>query len=98
MPQLTSAERTSTDPSLLRRLVSQRGHFDDAQLAVLLREVQWEIDSMAFDLPAGRGTPERRALLADVLVKLADVLRPPLVISTETSSSSTPSGTEVRGS
>ncbi|MGW0891091.1 hypothetical protein [Saccharopolyspora sp. NPDC002578] len=64
---------------------------------MLLWEVQWEIDSMAFDLPAGRGTPERRELLADLLVKLADVLRPPLVISIETSSSSTPSGTEVPG-
>lgn len=65
----------------------------DAQLAVLLRKVQWEIDAMAFDLPAGRCTPERRAHLADALIKLADVLQPPLVIDTETSASSPSSGT-----
>lgn len=54
----------------------------NAHLAVLLREVQWEIDAMAFDLPAGRCTPERRKQLADMLVTLADVLRP-LVVDTQ---------------
>ncbi|MBQ0926632.1 hypothetical protein [Saccharopolyspora endophytica] len=65
----------------------------DGQLAVLLREVQWEIDAMAFDLPAGRCTPERREQLAEVLVKLAEVLRPPMVIDRQTSASSVASDT-----
>lgn len=68
----------------------------DGQLAVLLREVQWEIDAMAFDLPAGRCTPERREQLADVLVRLSEVLRPQLVVDTHTNASSTPSGADTR--
>ena len=65
----------------------------DDQLAVLLREAQWEIDAMAFDLPAGRCTPERRERLADALVKLAELLRPPLIIDRQPSASSVASDT-----
>jgi hypothetical protein len=59
----------------------------DARLAVLLREVQWELDEVAFDLPAGRCSPERRAHLADALIELAEVVRQcsPQVINTEPS-------------
>ena len=64
----------------------------NAQLAVLLRELQWEIDAMAFDLPAGRCTPERREQLADMLIMLADALRPQ-VVDTQTRASSVPSDT-----
>lgn len=66
---------------------------DDGQLAVLLRTAQWEIDALAFDLPAGRCTPERREQLADALVKLAEVLRPSMVIDRQTNVSSVPSDT-----
>lgn len=66
---------------------------DDGQLAVLLRTAQWEIDALAFDLPAGRCTSERREQLADALVKLAEVLRPSMVIDRPTSASSVPSDT-----
>lgn len=62
---------------------------DDGQLAVLLRTAQWEIDALAFDLPAGRCTSERR----EQLVKLAEVLRPSMVIDRPTSASSVPSDT-----
>lgn len=69
----------------------------NGQLAVLLREVQWEIDATAFDLPAGRCTPERRERLADALVELAEALRPPLVVDTQANASSVPSGPGTSG-
>lgn len=61
------------------------------QLAVLLRKVQWEIDAVAFDLPADRCTTERREQLADMLVKLAAALRQPPVVDAQASASSVPS-------
>lgn len=49
----------------------------EAQLAVLLRALQWELDSAAFDLGGGRYTPEQCQQLADRLAELEEVLRRP---------------------
>lgn len=47
----------------------------DSQLAVLLRQAQWALDEAAYDFPAGRGTPQRRAELAATLEGLAVIVR-----------------------
>ncbi|PKW14419.1 hypothetical protein A8926_2032 [Saccharopolyspora spinosa] len=47
----------------------------DAQLAVLARETQWELDEAAFELGGGRYTSDQRRKLADRLFGLAEALR-----------------------
>lgn len=47
----------------------------DAELAVLVRAAQWELDEAAFELGGGRYPEERRKILADQLVELANALR-----------------------
>lgn len=44
-------------------------------LSVLARQAQWSLDEMAFDLGAGRSTPEQREALASDLTCLARALR-----------------------
>jgi hypothetical protein len=44
---------------------------DGAELAVVLRSVQWTLDDLAHDLPAGRATPQRMRDLATLLRRLA---------------------------
>lgn len=46
-----------------------------AALAVLLRQTQWMLDSVAHDLPAGRLDAERREALAGMLEALAVLVR-----------------------
>ncbi|GAA2340663.1 hypothetical protein GCM10009854_16380 [Saccharopolyspora halophila] len=48
---------------------------DNARLAVALRQAQWDMDDVAFNLPEGRVTPVEREKLADALVRLAEQLR-----------------------
>lgn len=48
---------------------------DGAELAVVLRTVQWTLDDLAHDLPAGRATPQRLWELAALLEQLAVMLR-----------------------
>lgn len=55
--------------------VSPVGGVSDAQLAVLLRQTQWALDEAAYDFPAGRVRPQRRAELAGSLEALAEVIR-----------------------
>ncbi|WP_372495432.1 hypothetical protein [Saccharopolyspora soli] len=48
---------------------------DAAQLAIVLRQAQWDIDNLAFELPTDQaGTAECRKL-ADELTELATLLR-----------------------
>lgn len=44
---------------------------DGAELAVVLRSVQWTLDDLAYDLPAGRATPQGMRNLATLLRHLA---------------------------
>lgn len=48
---------------------------DAARLAIVLRQTQWELDRVAFNLPEGRVTQHEREQLADALVTLAGLLR-----------------------
>lgn len=48
----------------------------DSQIAVLCRQLQWELDQLAFDFPAGRVGLEKQAQLADKLERLAVLVRP----------------------
>lgn len=47
----------------------------EVALAVLLRTVQWHLDDVAHDLPAGRATAEQREELATSLEALAGLVR-----------------------
>jgi len=47
---------------------------ESRSLAVLLRQAQWALDDAAFDIGAGRSTPEQRAALAHALTQLAQAL------------------------
>lgn len=42
---------------------------------MLLRQTQWMLDDVAFDLPAGRVTPQKRTELAEILEQLAELVR-----------------------
>ena len=44
---------------------------DGGHLAVVLRQVQWTLDDLAHDLPAGRVVPQRLRELAITLRRLA---------------------------
>lgn len=46
-----------------------------AELAVLLRLVQWALVDLAHDLPAGREAPERLVALAEGLDQVVALLR-----------------------
>jgi hypothetical protein len=52
-----------------------QGASPEAQLAVLLRMVQWHLDEVAHNLPAGRATMAEREDLADMLEDLAGFVR-----------------------
>ena len=58
----------------------------ESTLAALLRVVQWRLDEVAFDLPAGRSTVEQRAELAEALEQLAAVVRATLPHDTNSNS------------
>lgn len=47
----------------------------ETQLAVLLRLVQWHLDEVAHDLPAGRVTVAKREELAGLLEGVAGLVR-----------------------
>lgn len=47
----------------------------DPALAVLLRQVQWLLDDVAHDLPAGKLSAAKQCELADILERLAALLR-----------------------
>lgn len=47
----------------------------DAQIAVLLRQIQWALGDAAYDFPAGRVTPQQREELAGTLEGLAAIVR-----------------------
>lgn len=47
----------------------------EVALAVLLRSVQWHLDDVAHDLPAGRTTADQREELATSLEALAELVR-----------------------
>lgn len=55
--------------------VAGNGTPPEVSLAVLIRLVQWNLDDIAHDLPAGRATVEQRAQLAANLESLAELLR-----------------------
>lgn len=60
-----------------------------AQLAVMLRLAQWELDEVAYRLPTGRATKQERIELAHRLVNLAELLGegdPPVIETTAESS------------
>lgn len=46
-----------------------------AQLATVLRQAQWDIDHVAFNLPHGAVSQAERETLADSLTALAELLR-----------------------
>jgi hypothetical protein len=47
----------------------------EVALGVLLRTVQWHLDDVAHDLPAGRTTTAQREELATSLEALAELIR-----------------------
>jgi hypothetical protein len=53
--------------------IAGRGVPPETTLAVLLRLVQWHLDDVAHDLPAGRVTAEQWAELATVLEDLTQI-------------------------
>jgi hypothetical protein len=55
--------------------VRQPRPVSDTQLAILCRQVQWELDDAAHDSPAGRLTAQRREQLAALLESLAIAIR-----------------------
>lgn len=67
-PGRSPVESESTPPATGQPLT-------DAQLAILLRETQWTIGDMAYDLPSGRVTPQARQDLAELLETLAATVR-----------------------
>jgi hypothetical protein len=52
-----------------------QGASPETQLALLLRMVQWHLDEVAHDLPAGRVTVAKREELADLLEGLGGLVR-----------------------
>lgn len=46
-----------------------------AQLATVLRQAQWDLDHVAFNLPNGTVSQPEREKLADALTRLAELLR-----------------------
>ncbi len=67
-PQAGSA--MSREPQLIGKPMSSA-----ANLAVLLRQAQWDLDQMAFRLPMGEVSTDERDKLADMLTRLAALLR-----------------------
>lgn len=63
---------------------------DNARLAFVLRNMQWELDHAAFEAGGGRLTSSQRAELACRLMLLAQLLQasddPPVVIDADGSS------------
>jgi len=51
------------------------GGVTDSQLAVLFRQLQWELDDAAYAFPPGRITPRQREELAGTLEALAVIVR-----------------------
>lgn len=47
----------------------------DPALAVLLRETQWLLDDVAHDLPAGKLDAAKQAELAEILERVAALIR-----------------------
>lgn len=46
----------------------------DARLAVVLRQLQWDLDSVAYRLPRGEVTVEERQKLSEQIRELASLL------------------------